>query len=246
MEHSIAQPNVPWDGFKFYAYGLNSSKYWNLTLVKKIRHGNEEGVEHLASTTFGQALHDFTDPAFSIGEFENLTGASGETINLVGSSFHVSMFFMLLSLLRDGYEGLQCTFYFYDHDEVLDDPHSSYAFFVAVGSKIVRERVVFHDHSNSGFDPAIFVENDSEPVWSNDTEWEEAQTHLMYRKFYEETHTGQLMILRKDKPEIYGGRDNPDLPLQAATRLVKQLSGISLALWILVVLVAVMLYRQWH
>ena len=245
MNHSIAQPSVPWDGFEFRAYGLDSNKFWDQPLVQKTGRGNDEVA---TNTTIGQALKDYGGPEYTVDvALRHLVGPSKEHVSFTSPrSFYVSLFFMLVSLRKDGYEPLQCTFYFYDKDRVSDDLHCSYAFFVAHGHKIVREEAIFNDHAGNGFDPTILTSDAERPIWRNHRYFDEAHTRLMYRKFYEETYMGRLMVARLDKPELYGGRDNPDFPQQAATRIGKQLSGIGLALWILVALIALMLYRQWH
>src|SRR5215469_11881279 len=39
--------------------------------------------------------------------------------------------------------------------------------------------------------------------WRHDADWVEAEVKYWYRRFYSETRTGQLMVLRPDKPILY-------------------------------------------
>jgi hypothetical protein len=59
--------------------------------------------------------------------------------------------------------------------------------------------VSFSDYHENGFDSAVFVSgDDSNSIWMHETGWWEARTRFWYRKFYAETRTGQLMMLRPD------------------------------------------------
>ena len=49
----------------------------------------------------------------------------------------------------------------------------------------------------------VFVSDDSDFIWRNDSHWREAWARFWYRKFYTETRTGQLMVLRPDEPTLY-------------------------------------------
>jgi hypothetical protein len=85
----------------------------------------------------------------------------------------------------------------------MDDPHDAYTFFVVYNDRIVRERMSLFDSHDSGFNPSIFAYDDRHDVWENDTAWRDASDRFWYRRFYQETRTGQLMVLRSDAPELY-------------------------------------------
>lgn len=102
--------------------------------------------------------------------------------------------------------------------------------------KIVREIVNFTDRPKSGFDPSIFG-NVVYRNWSHDADWKKAKERYWYTKFYEETRTGQLMVLRPDKPELHcyaKGRDN----------IQSLLSQVRILLWLLIVLIGLLLLRR--
>jgi len=99
-----------------------------------------------------------------------------------------------------------------------------YSFFVVSGDRIVRETVSFHDDPNSSFDPAVFKsESDSDFVWFNDADWREARARFWYRKFYTETRTGQLMVLRPDEPTLHQFQRSQVRDIGLEMQLVTQL-----------------------
>src|SRR6185437_2818210 len=53
---------------------------------------------------------------------------------------------------------------------------------------------------------------DDEPIWHSKPHFDEAWETYCYRKFYAETVTGQLMVLRPDEPILYNyGRAERDV-----------------------------------
>src|SRR5262249_4607889 len=110
-----------------------------------------------------------------------------------------------------------------------------YFFFVVAKNKIVRERIGFSDHHDSGFDPSIFETQDHKNMmWHNAADWHEAETRYWYRKFYTETHTGQLMALQPDPQLFYYERTAPEV-MGAVAVLQQSLLRIRFVLWILVI-----------
>jgi hypothetical protein len=129
-----------------------------------------------------------------------------------------------------------------------DDPHENYAFFVVFNDKIVRERVAFSDHHGSGFDPDVFITDDhSNAIWRNDHAWTEARVRLCYKRFYGETQTGQLMLLRDDSPEVFDARRSIASPEHLLlANLFTLVRKINVALWVvLVALTGLILFRLW-
>jgi hypothetical protein len=125
-------------------------------------------------------------------------------VALKGQSFNCAVLRELLALKAEGVEPFSSLWFWYDSDLCRYDPGESYSFFVVSDDRIVRESVSLHGDPNSGFDPTIFKsENDSDSIWANDSDCREARTRFWYRKFYSETRTGQLMVLRPDEPILY-------------------------------------------
>jgi len=149
---------------------------------------------------------------------------NGEVV-LKGPSFNCRVLRELLALKAEGVESYSCAWFWYDSDSCKVEPDEMYSFFVVSGDRIVREAVSFFDNFYSGFDPDIFKPaGDSDFLWSNEADWLEARTRFWYRKFYSETRTGQLMVLRPDEPILYAferpqapGPDIQQLPSCAAS-----------------------------
>jgi hypothetical protein len=83
----------------------------------------------------------------------------------------------------------------------------------------------------------------------NEPEWAEAIVKHWYRRLYRETGTGQMMVLRPDRPKLhhYGGcrwhGSEHAVPLQ---NILTLLSKIHSLLWVLiaVVIITVLLLRR--
>jgi hypothetical protein len=78
--------------------------------------------------------------------------------------------------------------------------------------------------------------------------WKDARTRFWYRKFYTETRSGQLMVLRSDQPAIFDsqyhrGISTADLLSQNVPIFLRMLSKIHVLLWVLIVLAALILMR---
>ena len=104
----------------------------------------------------------------------------------------------LIDIAKDGIDPHQATWFYYESkwSRGIDKLHR---FFVVHDGKVVRERLSFMH-----CDPQVLVKSevDDEPVRPRAYEhgvWES----YCYRKFYTETLTGQLMVLRSDKPILY-------------------------------------------
>jgi hypothetical protein len=105
----------------------------------------------------------------------------------------------LIELTRQGISPYEVTWFYYDHDWSRD-ADESYSFFAVHRGKIIDESW----HVNSE-EPAILklTEKDSEPIWHSHPCVDAAWEIYIYRKFYTDTVTGQLMVLRPDGPILY-------------------------------------------
>jgi hypothetical protein len=157
-------------------------------------------------------------------------------VSLKGASFNRQLLSALLGLEKEGINSLFGTHWFwFDSDHVLDDPHECYKFFVVSGEQIVREQVSFSDYSGSGFDPSVFVEANpvEKAIWARESDWAEAKDRCWYRKFYNETGTGQLMLLRPDSPALFHYERSQDR--QASTELLLAIAAKSYRLLLVIV-----------
>ncbi len=201
------------------------------------------GQRQTIALKLGEVLRALTDR--KILEVESIpptkiTTDTGE-LNFDGPSFSCNVLEALLDLRKDGINGFDVCWFWYDRDSVTDQPQDSYSFFIVHKDKIVRECVAFGDYHDSGFDPSIFTAGDDSPrIWLRENEWKEAHTRFWYRKFYQETRTGQLMVLREDAPGLYHypeARWRPDL---AFGLLYHQMTSMRTALWVMVILMALL------
>ncbi len=104
----------------------------------------------------------------------------------------------LAELMKQGIDPYRVMWFYFDHD-VSRDADESYSFFAVYNDKIVVERCHF-----SWLEPLILKqEKDDEPIWQSHRYFDEALEHYWYRKFYEGTLTGQLMVLRPDEPILF-------------------------------------------
>lgn len=130
--------------------------------------------------------------------WERYVTSEGE-IELGCDSGVASTMRMLVELSRQGIEPYSLTWFYYGHDWSRD-ADESYSFFAVHGDKLVMESCHLHSH-----DPLILKrrEVDNDPIWHSHPSFDEAWERYWYRKFYSETMTGQLMVLRPDEPILY-------------------------------------------
>jgi hypothetical protein len=199
--------NQPWEGFEPWAYHLDQQKVCDLPMKEILK--DEAGKEITSETNIGQilfvTLHNEELVEVDIGIFDiKVTCANGRTHRYDGSSFSRNFLAALLTLRENKVNGFESSWFWYDKDSQTHEPGDVYFFFVVHNGLIVEERAAFFDDFKSGFDPSIFeIARDKEPVWRANPYWKEAEIAYWYRKFYQETRTGQLMVLRPDEPTLY-------------------------------------------
>jgi hypothetical protein len=153
-----------------------------------------------APSTFAEVYCKLRDskikevPFFATGKYETDEG-----------EIQVSCDWPLQSILRDlvdltskNINPYQVKWFYYGHDWSRDGDES-YQFFAVLGEKIVRETCIF-----SYMDPLVLKpDKDDDPIWRSHTHFDEAWETYCYQKFYGETLTGKLMVLRPDEPILY-------------------------------------------
>jgi hypothetical protein len=237
MKHHLwADPNKKWEGFHFEEYFLDPKRVWALPLTEKRA---IEGPTEKVSTTLGDLYRSLVDRSFKIDN-GHITTDAGEVV-VSGSPFACHMLDELLDLRQKGADPLFDNWFWYDSNSCMDDPHEMFTFFVVHDGRIVGESVSFSDYSGCGFDPDVFQTADaSKFIWSNDSAWVRAKLRFWYRKFYTETITGQMMLLRPDEPEIYEYESKQERGPDTVAILLKK---IHVLLWVLVVLGGLILIR---
>jgi hypothetical protein len=223
MQYSPAMKKE-WEGFRPTMYWLNAPRVRGLGLIRVER--TAAGEELATPVTMGDALdtacsQTITDIGWPKEGGPLLTQVTTETGELIfdGPQFNQGVLKLLLKFRQERIDPIDASWFWYDARSCMDEPMESYKFFVVYDDRIVREEVSFVDHGGSGFDPSILRAADvwlSPAGWTNEKEWLDAQIRFWYRKFYQETKTGQLMVLRTDEPELYHfpeGRSRPDSTL---------------------------------
>ena len=227
----FAEPTREWNGFHFTAYSLRSKKVWDLPLIETRTVG---GKPEKVPTTVGAVYESFPQAQVEIHAFD-------------GPSFNHELLGVLLHFRKDGIDPFKTWWFWYDINRCMEEPNDIYSFFVVYGEKIVHEQVQFSDNPRSGFDPSVFdALDDREQLYSNQTALYEADTRFWYRKFYTETRTGQIMVLRRDNPKLFDYESPQKVPdstplLENALGLLKKIHTL---LWILIILACLMLIRS--
>jgi len=174
------------------------------------------------------------------------------TFRISGPSFNVDVLRTVLDLEKDKISVYSSRWYFYDHDHVTDDMHESYSFFIVHADAIVREHAAFSAYSNNGFDATIFkpaYDTAEQPIWRNEPEWAAASDQYWYRKFYTETTTGHLMLLRPDDPTLFHYEKPQHVkPIQNQRELFNAVTLVKIyqLLWVLVPLLVGLAFPVTH
>jgi len=168
----------------------------------------------------GRAITESSDTFVVAGEFAHGTEfktSNGHDLVVGGPSFNREVLKTVFDLGKERIDPFDTIWFWYESysDGDNEDWHS---FFVVRDDNIVRERVVFGDDrrsyvhaGQSGFTPSIFIadgDGDDDPeadvswLWRREN-WRVAEDRFWYRKFYQETKTGQMMVLRPDRPKLH-------------------------------------------
>jgi hypothetical protein len=239
---------LEWDGFKPRAYVLNWEKISGLPLTEA-----SSGQQ----MTIGEILETFHKQKVELDDRTTELALKSESKELVvrGMDFHRELLQIVYRIEGQDLSPYDVWWFYYDSDSSkISKKLNWYNFFWVVHNKIVDEDVSLGDTVDNGFDPNVLV-----PITENESRFyvgekakHQAEEKFWYRKFYTETRTGQLMLLRPDKPEIYYYREQPwrkarDLPLSTEESLFHinvSLRSIRFALWALVLVGALLLYSR--
>lgn|GEM_PF-2051345 len=237
-QHLWSNPDAEWEGFEPVTYWL-ASKSLELPLTRKLGDGKTESTT--IGTIYGSVNHKQIAPESLAGGLSvetEVTTVDGSKLILLGPDFNRRILDVMLKLSSEGIDPFATVWYYYDKDLCLEDAQRSYTFFVVHNGKIVRQQVSFFDSHDSGFDPSLFASADrSNPIWSNEEAWAEANAKYWYRQFYSETRTGQLMALRSDEPTLFFSDEHPKADNIGALLFVAHvLRTIRILLWALVAL----------
>jgi hypothetical protein len=223
-----------WEGFRFVGYSL-SERILEIQL-KCVTDGKLPSDAQ--QVTLRELIEQLKERHFQVSQ-DAIMGFTisldDKSISVSGPSFNVDLAHIILKLSTEGKSHFGIRFFYYSKASCLTDPHERYEFFLTEGEEIIRESVTFSDYHGSGFDPAVFESfEDLESLWSDEDNWRRASDALLYRKFYSTTRTGQLMVLRPDKPQLhYITREDASgsvLPRTAHSELKRPLWAIAILL----------------
>ncbi len=246
-QHLWSNPDAEWEDFEPVSYCLDS-KSLELPLTRKFGDGKTESTT--IGTIYGSVKDKQIAPECLAGGLSvetEVATVDGSKLILSGPDFNRRILDVILKLSSEGIDPFATVWYYYDKDLCLQDAQRSYTFFVVHNGKIIREQVSFFDSHDSGFDPSLFANADhSDPIWSNEEAWTEANAKYWYRQFYSETHTGQLMALRSDEPTLFFCDEHPKADnIGALVVVARLLRTIRILLWALVAVAVANLIVHW-
>ncbi len=267
MKETTWSNKQEWDGFHPTAYTLDGDRIWKLPIDRVTENPTgEDSPVTRTPTTVGDAFKPFNGWWREEGEqfvqvegepIVEIEGGGGEVTvktssgeeRFLGSAFSARVLEVLLRLRKAGTNPFVASWFFFDSDRAYMDGTDSYKFFVVYHGKIVEEYANFSDSPDNGFDPKIFSTYDRADRFTfHEGDMREAWVSFWYRKFYTETGTGQLMVLRPDEPELYfypEGRWKWQ-STSAFARLEGRLQNISSLLIALVVIALLALIHWWR
>ncbi len=115
-----------------------------------------------------------------------------------GELFVLQILCDLIGLHKEGIDPYRATWFYYEHDWSRDGD-LLHKFFVVHDGKIASE----YFSLGQGYPRVLAINKDDEPIWHSWSYTHTASEIYWYRKFYTETLTGQLMVLRPDEPILY-------------------------------------------
>ena len=138
----------------------------------------------------------------------------------------------LAGLLKQGIDPYRVIYYYFSHDYSIDGDET-HQFFAVHGDKIVGENLSF-----SSEEPRVLAKVEAKDyVWTSHRYFDQAVEIYWYRRFYTETLTGKLMVLRQDEPILFHFERPPTRDLTSAAQFsvlmkIYRLLGIAVALLI--------------
>jgi hypothetical protein len=187
-------------------------------------------------STFGDAYNKLSESGIQgmpdqFSNADKYVTEDGEVV--LGGDWRVRFEIRILAnLVRLGISPDEVRWFYYDHDwsQDADEVHT---FFAVHGNKVVLEGSHFRAE-----DPLILRrERDDDPIWHTHPYFHEASERYWYRKFYAETLTGQLMVLRPDEPTLFHYERPQKRDVAKDIELITQVKTYRL-LWVVITLLA--------
>lgn len=199
----MAEPR-PWESFKPAPYALKS-EVGDLKLSRRLPDG-KGGRGQVTTTSVADVYREFVESRADLDDFEADLLPFPFTSDRSESTAH-SLVLALIRLKAKGVEPWEARWFWYSFDENWEygDGELSWIFFVVGGERIVAEDVGVtegrrgKDGTSATTIFTDYIDEDSDP---GDQEIADATARFWYRKFYTETITGQIEVMRADEPPL--------------------------------------------
>lgn len=235
-----------WAGFQATRYSIDDRA---LDLSLERLSPDPLGELKSQTVTVGDILLEFKgQPPANVETFLEVKSIGGRPYTeLGGAPFNLELANTLLRLQADGVHPFSASWYWYEEDSlVTGSVHDTYYFFVVHDGRIVSERASFADYPEAGFDPSIFKAPDfTRRLYFHDADWQRASIRYWYRHFYEDTRTGQLMILRPDSPQLFFYEQGRWTAQTAFASLEQQLASLRWRINLVLLLLLVIALLLW-
>ncbi len=144
---------------------------------------------------------------------------------------------ILLKLISQEGFAVECYWYYYDEDHVLDDFHEFFSFFLVNGAKIVLENATI-SHASGAWLNSDFLKYEPNDFTHNEAGMRQASAVWWYKKFYSQTNIGQIVSIRE---RLESGYSNRQVELGTQSLESKAISALILKTQITNVLVGLVL-----
>lgn len=236
MKRTWASPSKTWEGFRRTKYYLDD-RLLSLPLISAEKESTTLGAFYTDCVSSSD-IQELEVEDTGLGGIE-IRGPGLDKHTFIGKSFSCRILRLMIEFQKEGIQPFSTSWFWYDSDSSMEFPQDAYSFFVTFEDRIVRERVVLFDGSDTGFDPDILGDEARlGGSWSSDKASDRAEIRFWYSKFYNETREGQLVALRDDILRHFPTTEKMSVP----TLLRK----IYLLLWALLIIAVLIFLRSLH
>ena len=236
QKNSVNGNEVETFGRRQFSAGMYSLELSSVTTLSLKLDGEAATFADAYRKLRNSKIQEMPTPGFNDETYRTDTG----DVRVEGDWTLLSVLRTLMQLTRQGIDPFRAAWFYFDHDSSLDGDEC-YRFFVSHDTRIVMEDCSFTNH-----EPMMLKKNATASPWKSHRFFSEAAERYWYRKFYSETATGQLMVLRSDQPTLYHYKR----PIQARDTARNMEVGVLLKVhdvhWVVVPLLAAIAFpRQW-
>jgi hypothetical protein len=200
MSEATAVPNAKAEFIKFGRKRFTPGAYYihwdNLKGIPVKLNGEPSTLDAVYTKLAHSKVKDDPDERGSFRYKKYITDKGD--LEIEGEWTVLSTIDTLVGLFKRDINPVNVRWFYFDHDWS-QDADECHVFFAVHQEKVVLESCHFMSE-----EPLILVqEEDKEPIWHTHPFFDEALTRYWYRKFYSETKTGSLMVLRPDEPTLF-------------------------------------------